>query len=447
MCASGGVWIAHGSGTADRIAVDAGYHARVPPEGPAYSLRRVLSTEIEREYYYEFANQAIWPSCHIVYRLSTLRRRGWESYQRANKVFAEAILEEANGHPAFVFVPGYHFGLLPRILKRANPQLTVPQFWHIPWLPKEVFRTFPWRRELLQALGNDRLGLQLPCHCSNFREAINSNLEPQADDGHIRRHDTVVGAFPISIDFDEQGHTASRPEVAIPTEERRALIGQEIEILGVGIDRIDYVKGMAECFETLRLWFQERPDCIGRLTFVQVGVPSRTEIRDYHELNNLLCERVEEINSRWACVPWKPIILICRHLDPKFVRALHLMVDICIINPLHDGLNLVGKQFVVSRIDQDGVLILSVFAEAAEKPTHALIGNSLALDEIASAVHGAISMEAMERHRRMMRMRRAVANLHVYRWAAKFVLALSAIGASIAARGTIRGRWCDTEVA
>lgn len=259
MRASGGVWIAHGSGTADRIVLDDGQHVRVPPVEPAYNLRRVwLPAEVQKEYYYGLANEGIWPLCHMAFCRPQFRRRDWESYRRVNELFAEAVLEEANGCPAFVFIQDYHFGLLPRILKRANPQLIIGQFWHIPWPYTDTFRTFPWKRELLEGLlGNDLLGFQLPCHCWNFLETVNSNLEANVDHDQaqvrMRGHDTAVRAFPISIDFDEHVHRASGPEMPIATAEWRTALGNIPEILGIGIDRIDYTKGIPERLEALSL--------------------------------------------------------------------------------------------------------------------------------------------------------------------------------------------------
>jgi trehalose-6-phosphate synthase len=436
MRASGGVWVAHGSGTADRTNVDARQHVRVPPEDPAYTLRRVwLPAEIERDYYYGLSNEGIWPLCHIAFHRPSFRRSDWESYQRANELFAEAVLEEASGGPAFVFIQDYHFGLLPRILKRANPKLTIAQFWHIPWPPNEVFRTFPWKRELLEGLlGNDLLGFQLPGDCSNFLDAIRHNLEAfvDCDRAHVRMgdYDTAVRAFPISIDFDERSQTARGPDVSIAIAEWRALLGDMREIVGIGIDRIDYTKGIPERLEAIHLLFQEHPEYLGRLTFVQVGAPSRTAIPDYCQLDNLLCRRVKEINLMWGCGSWKPIVLFRRHLDQKTLTALHQMADFCIVSALHDGMNLVAKEFVASRIDRDGVLILSAFAGAARELTDALIVNPFASVEIAGAVHRAIAMPAEERRRRMLRMRETVQLNNIYRWAARFILALSSLRAS-----------------
>jgi trehalose-6-phosphate synthase len=454
MRASGGVWIAHGSGSADRISVDARQHVRVPPEDPAYTLRRVwLPAEIERDYYCGLSNEGIWPLCHIAFHRPSFRPSDWESYQRANELFAEAVLEEARGGPAFVFIQDYHFGLLPRILKRANPQLTIAQFWHIPWPPHEVFRTFPWKRELLEGLlGNDLVGFQLPGDCSNFLDTIRHNLEGfvDYDRAHVRIGDseTAVRTFPISIDFDERSQTARGPDVSIAIAEWRALLGDMREIVGIGIDRIDYTKGIPERLEAIHVLFEEHPEYLGRLTFIQVGAPSRTAIPDYRELDNVLCRRVKEINLRWGCGSWKPIVLLRRHLDQKTLTALHQMADFCIVSALQDGMNLVAKEFVASRIDRDGVLILSAFAGAARELTDALIVNPFAIAEIAGAVHRAIAMPAEERRRRMLRMRETVELNNIYRWAARFILALSSLKGS-AARGIRKPAesLIDTEVA
>jgi trehalose 6-phosphate synthase len=229
--------------------------------------------------------------------------------------------------------------------------------------------------------------------------------------------------------------------------EWRDAIGQVPEFLGIGIDRIDYTKGIPERLEALNLLFQQHPEYIRRLTFVQVGVPSRIEIQDYRRLNKALCQQVEEINSRWASGAWKPIVFIRRHLNQKTLIALHLMADFCIVNPLHDGMNLVAKEFVASRIDQDGVLILSAFAGAARELSDALIVNPFALEETAGAIHIALTMPAMERHRRMVRMREAVHINNVYRWAAEFVMALATLRASTRGIRSTRGRLTDIEVA
>lgn len=455
MRASGGVWVAHGSGSDDRASVDALNHVRVPPEDPTYTLRRVwVPTEIERESYYGLANRGLWPLCHIAFHRPQFSSREWHSYQRTNELFSEAVLEEANGHPAFVFIQDYHLGLLPRILKRANSLLTIAQFWHIPWPSNEIFRTFPWKRDLLDGLlGNDLIGFQLPQHCSNFLQTVQSHLDARVD--HRRScivlggRVTAVRAFPISIDSAEHSRLASSREVEKTKSEWQTSLDRSSRILGIGIDRIDYTKGIPERLVAIDLLFRQHPEYIGTLRFVQVGVPSRTAISDYHLLNEKVCGLIEKINHRWGQGAWKPIVFIHRHLDQRSLTALQIMADFCIVSALHDGMNLVAKEFVASRTDQDGVLILSAFAGAAQELTDALIVNPFATDEIAGAIHRAIKMPKAERRRRMMSMRAVVAANNIYRWATGIVLELSTIRehAEQGVYGGTAGAAVNTEVA
>ncbi len=433
--ASGGVWVAHGSGDADREVVDARDRVRVPPEDPSYTLRRVwLPRRIEDEYYYGLANEGLWPLCHAAFHRPRFNARSWASYREANELFADAILEEADGGTAFVFIQDYHLALLPEMLKRRNPNLTVAQFWHIPWPNRETFRAFPWKDELLDGmLGNDLLGFHLHYHCANFLETIERSIEARVDTehGYVSRggHRTTVRAFPISIDFEELARTAASPDIASATSQWEKELGETPEILGIGIDRIDYTKGIPDRLQAINRLLEEHPEYVGRLVFLQVGVPSRTAIAAYDELNRALAQQVEAINRKWSHATWKPIHFVHRHVSQQGLVALHLMADFCLITSLHDGMNLVAKEFVASRIDGDGVLILSAFTGAARELTDALIVNPFAVDQVAEAIHQALSMPAEERRRRMNRMRSVVATNNVYRWASKILLTLSIIKA------------------
>jgi len=455
MRASGGVWVAHGSGSDDRASVDALNHVRVPPEDPTYTLRRVwVPTEIERESYYGLSNRGLWPLCHIAFHRPQFSSLEWASYHRTNELFSEAVLEEANGAPAFVFVQDYHLALLPRILRRANSQLTIAQFWHIPWPNNETFRTFPWKNDLVDGLlGNDLIGFQLPQHCANFLQTIESHLDARVDHGRscvrMGGHITAVRAFPISIDSAEYARLASSPEVEETKSEWQTSLDRSSRILGIGIDRVDYTKGIPERLAAIDLLFRQHPEYIGTLRFVQVGVPSRTAIPDYHLLNERVCGLIEKINRRWARGAWKPIVFIHRHLDQRSLIALQIMADFCIVSALHDGMNLVAKEFVASRTDQDGVLILSAFAGAAQELTDALIINPFAIEEIAGAIHRAIEMPKAERRRRMASMGAVVAVNNIYRWATRIVLELSTIRkhAEQGAHEDTAGIAVDTEVA
>lgn len=431
--ASGGTWVAHGSGSGDRDVTDARDRVRVPPECPSYTLRRVwLPKQIEAEYYYGLANEGLWPLCHIAFCRPRFSLRNWKSYRDANEIFAEAVLDEAGGEPAFVFIQDYHLALLPRILKQRNPNLAIAQFWHIPWPNREVFRTFPWKEELLDGLlGNDLLGFHVRYHCANFLDTVERTVESLVDTEHGQviksGHVTTVRPFPISIDFAEHSRLAASAEVAAASEQWLLELGGQPELLGIGIDRIDYTKGIPDRLRALEHLFEEHPEYVGRLTFLQVGVPSRTAIADYQALNNALAEQVDAINRKWARGSWRPVVFVQRHVERAALVALHLMADFCLVTSLHDGMNLVAKEFVASRIDADGVLILSAFTGAARELTDALIVNPFATEEVASAIHEALSMPAPERRRRMNKCRAAVSANNIYRWAGKIVNTLAGI--------------------
>jgi trehalose-6-phosphate synthase len=433
LCASGGVWVAHGSGTADRQVVDARNSVAVPPEDPQYRLRRVwLPHDIETKYYYGLANEGLWPLCHIAFQRPTFSLQHWKSYREANEIFAEAVLEEADGGPALVFIQDYHLALLPRLLKQRNPNLTVAQFWHIPWPNRETFRTFPWKEELLDGLlGNDLLGFHLRYHCANFLDTVDRSVEALVDGEHSQvtrgGHLTKVQAFPISIDFEDHVRTAAGPRVAAAVGKWATHLGGIPEILGIGIDRVDYTKGIPDRLQALDHLFEEHPEYVGRLRFLQVGVPSRTAIGDYETLNRAVIRQVEALNAKWGRRSWQPVVLVHRHVDQDALIALHLMADFCVVSSLHDGMNLVAKEFVASRIDGDGVLVLSAFTGAARELSDALICNPFSVDEMAAVMHQAIGMPATERRRRMNKMRAVVENNNVYRWAGKIVLSLSGI--------------------
>ena len=431
--AAGGVWVAHGSGSADREAVDSCDHVQVPPECPAYTLRRVwLPPKLEEEYYYGLSNKGLWPLCHVAFHAPRFSRTHWESYREANRRFADAVLQEANGDAAFVFIQDYHLALLPGMLKRSNPRLITAQFWHIPWPNAEAFRVFPWKEELLDGLlGNDLLGFHVAYHCSNFFETVQRTMEAIVDahHGYINRagHLTAVMPFPISIDFEEHARMAASPQITASTARWLQELGKTPQMLGIGIDRIDYTKGIPGRLHAVDRLLEEHPEFAGQFVFLQVGVPSRMAIDDYESLNRSLLAQVEALNRKWARGSWKPIVFVRRSVDPADLVALHLMADFCLVSSLHDGMNLVAKEFVASRIDGDGVLILSAFTGAARELGEALIVNPFSPDEMAEAMYEALNMPAPERHRRMNRMREIVSTNNIYRWASQIVLTLSGI--------------------
>lgn len=431
MRACGGVWIAHGSGNADRRTADAEGHLSVPPDDPQYTLRRVwLTKDQQMGYYNGAANEGLWPLCHMVFTRPMFNPKHWPIYRQVNELFAQAVLEEAGDEPAFVFVQDYHFGLLPRILKERNAgNLIVAHFWHIPWPNPEAFQTFPWKEELLDSLlGNDLLGFHLRYHCKNFLDCIDRNLEAKVD---YERYEvtrggkvTIVRPFPISIDFDDHEATARSNAVEKEINRWKSHLGLGGEALGIGIDRIDYTKGIPERLRALDRFLELHPAWREQLVFVQIGVPSRTHVKAYQLLDDEIDGLVEEINWRWSTDSWRPIIYLKQQYSPVQMMALHRLARFCIVNSLDDGMNLVAKEFVASRFDDDGVLILSRFTGAARELTDAVLVNPFAIDETAEALRIALQMPDEERRKRMQKLRALVAENNIYRWAGKYLSTL-----------------------
>jgi len=430
MRAAGGVWIAHGSGDADRKTVDAKAHVRVPPEDPAYTLRRVwLTKEQEDGYYNGLSNEGLWPLCHVVFTRPVFDPRHWPVYRQVNEIFAKAVLQEAGEDPAFVFIQDYHFGLLPQILKENNANLIVAQFWHIPWPNPEVFQTFPWKVELLEGLlGNHLLGFHLRYHCKNFLETVDRTLEAKVDyerfeitrGGKV----TVVRPFPISIDFDAHEATAGGQEVEDEMAHWRQQLRLNGETLGIGIDRIDYTKGIPERLRALDRFLEKNPDAREKLLFVQIGVPSRMHVKQYQMLDDEIDGLVQDINWKWGTDNWRPIVYLKQQHSPVRMMALHRLAHFCMVTSLADGMNLVAKEFVASRTDGDGVLILSHYTGAARELTSAVLVNPFDLDEVAEAIRRTVEMPEDERRKRMQKMRGVVSDNNIYRWAGKFLSAL-----------------------
>lgn len=428
--ASGGVWIAHGSGDADRLTVDQSNRVAVPPEDPTYTLRRVwLTPKLEEDYYHGLSNEGLWPLCHVAFQHPSFIDSQWESYREANRLFAEAVLDEVAGKPAIVFIQDYHLALLPRMIKKAAENVIVAQFWHIPWPNRDQMRIFPWKNELLDGmLGNDLLGFHLRSDCGNFLDTVERNFDSSIS--HDRStvvwddHTTRVRAFPISIDFDEHSRKAQSPQVSRLIEDWRRRLGPT-EFLGIGIDRADYTKGIPEKLLGLDYLFQRHPEYIGRLRFLQIGAPSRIGSSGYPRLNQKILDLASEVNQRWERRGWRPVEFVHEHVEMPTLMALHRMANFCLVTSLHDGMNLVAKEFAASRADESGALILSSFAGAAKELTSALLVNPFSASEIAKAIDYSLSMTVEEQQLRMRQMRSTVRINNIYRWAGRIVLELS----------------------
>ena len=433
MRACGGLWIAHGSGNADKQTVDAFDHVQVPPDAPEYTLRRVwLSDEEEEGHYAGLSNQGLWPLCHVAFTRPYFDPEHWRMYREVNQRFADAVIEEAGNDPTFVFIQDYHFGLLPRMLRKAGSNLVIAQFWHIPWPNPEVFSSFPWREQLLDGmLGNDLIGFHLPEHCHNFLKTVDCSIEARVDKGgsEICRggHSTFVRPFPIGIDFDEHSSTAQSEAVEIQMKRWQKELSLRGKLLGIGIDRLDYTKGIPERLRFLDRLFEQHPRYRGKLVFAQIAVPSRSTLPAYREIEKEVDTLVSQINRRWGTLAWRPVVLLKRHYSETEMIALHRLANFCIVASLHDGMNLVAKEFVASRVDEDGVLILSRFAGASRELKDALQINPFSVEEGADACLLALEMTPEERARRMRKMREAVEVNNVYRWAGKFISQLASI--------------------
>jgi trehalose 6-phosphate synthase len=440
-----GVWVAHGSGTNDGLMVDEFDRLRVPPDDPRYTLRRVwLSSEEEQGYYDGFANEGLWPLCHIAHTRPIFRASDWEHYQRVNAKFAAALLKEMEGSAEpVVFVQDYHFALLPRLVKAARPDARVAIFWHIPWPNPEAFGICPWQAELLDGLlGADLIGFHIPLHCNNFLSTVDRVLESRTDREHMtcRRngHTSTVRPYAVSVALDGTKPKAApddtgtdgtgqlktgqnRLGLATTRKDLLAEFGVQSECLVLGVDRMDYTKGIVERLMAIEQLFEKHPWHKERLTMVQIAAPSRSRIPSYVELRERVQLTVERINLRFQTAHWRPIVLIERQCSHAEVDRWYRAAEMCLVTSLHDGMNLVAKEYLAARDDEDGVLVLSKFTGAAMELGDALLVNPYDIEGVAEAIHRGLEMDRGERRMRMQRMRRHLMEHNVYRWAANIL--------------------------
>ncbi len=423
MRACGGTWVAHGSGSGDRETADATGRVAVPPDEPSYTLRRVwLSNREEEGYYYGLANSALWPLCHIAYARPVFDEHDWREYVAVNRRFADTVIDEIGDGPAIVFVQDYHFALVPRMVKTARPDAVVCQFWHIPWPNAEAFRICPWQNEILDGLlGNDLLAFHLQYHCNNFLETVDRTLEARVDRDsfavHRGGHLTYVKPFPISID--PGLWTPLQPgrdwQKDVAATRRRLRVG-DVRLI-IGVDRLDYTKGIPERLQAFERMLERWPEWHGQVSLLQVGAPTRDHISRYQALGAEVKMQVTAINKRFGTPRWTPVIYKHEHHTPEDVGAFYRAADVCVVSSLHDGMNLVAKEFIASRSDDQGVLLLSQFTGAARSLADVVPVNPFAPDEFAAAMDEALRMSPDEQARRMRRLRSEVLSHTVYDWA------------------------------
>jgi trehalose 6-phosphate synthase len=425
--ACSGVWVAHGSGSADRATADAHGRVRVPPGEESFAIRRVwLSQEDERGYYFGFSNEGLWPLCHIADVRPTFRADDWDRYRAVNEVFARAVCDEVDSEDPIILVQDYHFALAPRLIRERLPRATIIAFWHIPWPNSERFGICPWREELLDGmLGASIMGFHTQFHCNNFLDSVDRFLEARIDREQSavvqQGRPTFVRAYPISIEWPTRGSA----DVG-PSEECRASVRGELglpadALIGLGVDRLDYTKGVEERFAAVERLLEVRSELRGRFTFVQVAAQSRTAIEKYRQLNEAVEQLAARINARFASGSYRPIVLLREHHESAAIVRFYRAAEVCYVSSLHDGMNLVAKEFVAARDDERGVLVLSQFTGAARELTEALIVNPYDIDEASAALATALSMAPEEQRDRMRSMRAFVSEFNVYRWAGRML--------------------------
>jgi len=433
MRACSGTWIAHGSGSADREVVDKHDRIKVPPEKPAYQLRRVwLTAEEEAGYYYGFANEGLWPLCHIAHVRPTFRSSDWAHYVAVNRKFAKAMVSEAKTKAPIVLVQDYHLALLPKMIHEELPDATIITFWHIPWPNPESFAICPWREEVLAGLlGSSILGFHTQFHCNNFVDTVDRFLEARVDresfNVSLGGKLTAVRRYPISIAWPPEAEMLQK---TVP--DCRSSIRQMNDLppehkLGVGVDRLDYTKGIMERLRAIERLLELNPDWVGRFSFVQIAAPTRSGIDEYQHHEAQVRVMAARINARFARQGPPPIVLKVEHHEPREVYEYFRAADLCFVSSLHDGMNLVAKEFVAARDDERGVLILSEFTGAARELPEALIVNPYDADQCAAALHLALSMPVAEQRDRMRLMRGLVAEFNVFRWAGRMLLDAAAM--------------------
>jgi len=432
LCACGGTWIAHGAGNADKKFVNSKDKLGVPPQDNRYILKRVwLNKEEEDGYYYGFSNEGLWPLCHNTHTRPVFRESDWQAYKKVNQKFADSVLEELPAKHPFVFIQDYHFTLFGKMIKEKRPDAIIALFWHIPWPTPEAFSICPYRKEILEGmLGCDLIGFHVQNHCNNFLDTVNRLLESRVDIEKFSivrsEKETFVRAFPISVN----GHLSKdvkESSVKQEIDKIKKEFDLEGKTIGLGVDRIDYTKGIVERVLAIDRFFEKYPQYKKKFVFVQLAAPSRVHIKRYHDLMAEIDELIEKTNWKYSDSSWKPIIYLKRHFSLDEIEPFYKMADLCIVSSLHDGMNLVAKEYVATKSDSSGVLILSQFTGAARELTEAIQVNPYSIEEFADSIKLALQMPPDEKTRRMEKMRKVISENNVYRWAGNIITELTAL--------------------
>ena len=436
MQACGGIWIAHGSGNADRLVVNKKDEVLVPPDEMKYTLKRVWLTEQDNKgYYLGFSNEGLWPLFHLAHTRPTFRKTDWDDFRRVNEKFAGSVLSAIRQtEDPIVLIQDFHLALLPSLVKNKRPDAIIGIFWHIPWVSAESFSICPWKKEILDGmLGADLIGFHTQQYCNNFVDTVGRELESLIDYDRFavtrNEHTSFIKAFPISIAF-TNGIRDNTQGKLLQGDERDVIkkLGVSYKFLGVGVDRMDYTKGIIERLKGIDLFLRKYPSFHEEFTFIQIAAPSRSEVEKYREFAEQVKNEAARINSEHGNQKWKPIVLLYEQHTHEEINLLFQQANFCLVTSLHDGMNLVAKEFVAARNDGKGVLILSQFAGAAKELKDAIIINPYNGEQTADAIYQALTMSASEQQLRMEKMREVVKNYNIFRWSAEFLRSLINIG-------------------
>ena len=430
MRACGGVWVAQGSGNADRKFANSKGKLGVPPDDIHYILKRTwLSKDEERGFYYGFSNEGLWPLCHITYTRPVFRETDWQMYKKVNQKYADSILEELPAKNPLVFIQDYHFTLLGKMIKEKRPDAIVALFWHIPWPNPEVFSICPYQEEILDGmLGCDLIGFHVQYHCNNFLDTANRLLESRVDTEKFSvvraNKETFIRAFPISVDNYSYEAASSDFESMEAIRKEYELEGK---IVGLGVERIDYTKGIVERIQAIDRFLEKYPQYIGKFVFIQIAAPSRTHIKRYHDLMGEIDELIDKVNWKHSDNSWKPIIYMKKHFSSDEIKPFYAIADVCVVSSLHDGMNLVAKEYVATKNGASGMLVLSCFTGAARELADAVQINPYSTEKFADAIKLAIEIPEEEKKARMSNMNKIVSDNNVFHWAGNIISEIASL--------------------
>ena len=430
---TGGTWVAWGSGSGDRDVVDGKNCVQVPPENPSYMMKRVwlVASEVEN-YYHGYSNQVLWPLCHITLDRVYFRKKFWEDYKKINRYFADAVIEEA-GENSIVWIHDYHLCLVPEMLRNEMPELTIAHFWHIPWPDWSVFRICPQAREIIEGLlGNDIIGFQTPLFVKNFMDCVRECLDAEVDYSRAvvvyNGRTTRLKAFPISVDYDRFDSIAASKNTDAAIKKIKEHLGITDEYIGIGVDRLEYTKALIKRLQAINLFFERYERFRRKLVFIQIAVPTRMK-EPYISYKKSVEDLVARINERYSIGSWKPIIYIDTKIEHKELAAYYKMADFAIISSVYDGMNLVAKEYVASKADEKGVLILSEFAGASEELEGSILVNPYDVEQFSECIRTALRMPEKEKISRMAALRRQVSEKNIHKWILDILNEIAAVSA------------------